>query len=261
MAIMMRTKIGGLILFAATVGLLLPAPARSESDPKAVEVGKQMWSALGGDSGWNGARYLRFDFVVTRDGNPITSRAHYWDRFTGKYRVDGVDKGGAPYSIYFNVHSREGEAFVNGKKVVDAAEQKKWLDLAYKAFINDTYWLLAPYKLFDPGVNLEYIGEDKGPAGEPCDVIRLSFDNVGLTPKDLYWMYVDRATHLLTEWKYVLNGANEAPAAAVWSGWKDIGGIEIADQRTFVGKPVAIRFEKLAVSREPDDRALTPPAP
>jgi hypothetical protein len=258
---MMKIRFGVLTLLIAVAGSLWAAPAPEESDAEAVAVGKQMWNALGGDQGWNGARYLRFDFVVTRDGGAVTSRAHYWDRFTGRYRVDGVDKAGAPYSVYFNVHTREGEAFVNGKRVEDAAEQTKWLDLAYKAFINDTYWLLAPYKLFDPGVHLAYIGQDRGPNNEPCDVVKLSFDNVGLTPKDLYWMYVDRTSHLLAEWKYVLNGASEAPTAVVWSGWKNIGGIELADLRTFVGKPLAIRFEKLAVSKQPDDRALTPPGP
>ena len=108
-------------------------------------------------------------------------------------------------------------------------------------------------------VPLVAAGEDKNSAGEACDVLKLSFANVGLTPKDLYWLCVDKKSHLVTQWKYVLDGANKPPTTYTWSDWKKVGSIMLSATRTAVGKPSVIRFESLAVSDKPDEAALTPP--
>lgn len=243
------------------VAVALPVSARADAPAKPSEapaVAKALWSALGGDDGWQRARYLRFDWIVERDGKRVVARSHYWDRYTGRYRVDGVDKD-KPYSVYFNINTRAGNAWVGGKPVTDAAQSKKWLEDGYGAFINDSYWLLAPFKVFDPGVSLEDGGKDKGPHGEACSVLKLSFGNVGLTPKDVYWLYVDDKTHLVVEWKYVLGGEKKPPSAFEWSDWKKVGTIELASMRTAMGKPMAIRFDSLKVSADVDEAALTPP--
>jgi hypothetical protein len=242
----------------------LPLATRADVVPsdlahqQAKAAGKALWNALGGDDGWNHARYLRFDWIVEREGKRVVARSHYWDRFTGRYRVDGVDKEGA-YSVYFNVNSKEGDAWVAGKKLTDAAQKKKWVGDGYEAFINDSYWLLAPFKVFDPGVTLSDGGQDKGPNGEACDVIKLGFAGVGLTPKDVYWLYVDQKTHLVVEWKFVLGGENKPPSAYAWSDWKKVGSIQLASMRTAIGKPSVIRFDNLKVSTDVDEAALTPP--
>ena len=113
--------------------------------------------------------------------------------------------------------------------------------------------------MLDPGVTLAYAGEEKGPGSEPCDVIKLSFDSVGLTPKDVYWFYVDKATHLMPEWKYVLDGGKEPPTAVAWTEWQQAGPIRLAMAKPMMGKPVAIRFENVRVSEAVDEAALTPP--
>jgi hypothetical protein len=256
-------KISRLALLLVVLVARVPA-ARAEPDAKAVAVGKAMWEALGGDAGWQKARYFRFDFVVEKGGKPVATRAHYWDRYTGRYRVDGEEKG-KPWRVYLNVNDKTGVAFVDGKKVTDAAQTKKWLEDAYGAFINDSYWLLAPYKIFDPGVSLSYAGEDKGPAGETCDVLKLSFGNVGLTPKDVYWQMVDRKTHLLAAWKFVLEGqeakGKKEPSLFAWREWKEVGPIRLAMAREGTAKGgIAIRFDKVAVAGDVDEAALAVPA-
>jgi hypothetical protein len=235
-----------------------PAARPADPTPSPLSVGKALWSALGGDDGWNHARYLRFDWIVEREGKRVVARSHYWDRFSGRYRVDGVDDG-KPYSIYFNVNTKAGEAYVDGKKVNDFAQSSKLVRDGYEAFINDSYWLLAPFKIFDPGVTLTAAGEDKGPNGESCDVLKLTFANVGLTPQDIYWLYVDRKTHLVVEWKFVLGGENKPPTAFAWSDWKKVGPIELASMRKGIGKPSVIRFDNLKASTDVDEAALTPP--
>src|SRR4029079_14660378 len=105
------------------------------------------------------ARYFRFDWIVEKEGKRVVMRSHYRDRWNGRYRVDGLDEEGA-YSVWFNVNNRAGTVVVAGKKVTDAATAKKWIDDAYEAYINDSYWLLAPWKVFDGGVTLRDGGVD-----------------------------------------------------------------------------------------------------
>jgi hypothetical protein len=241
---------------AFVTAVLLALPARA--DERAAAVGKEVWQALGGDAAWNQARYLRFDFVVERGGKALLTRAHYWDRFSGRYRVDGSD-GKSAWRVYMNLNDKTGVAFVDGKKVSDAAKSARWIKDGYEAFINDSYWLLAPYKLFDPGVNLAYAGKDKGPHGERCDVLKLTFGPVGLTPKDIYWQLVDEKSHLVVAWRYVLDGKKAAPTTFAWSDWRKVGPIMLATLRESPKEPETIRFANLAVSDKPDEAALTPP--
>ena len=62
------------------------------------------------------------------------------------------------------------------------------------------------------------------------------FAGVGLTPKDVYWLYVDQKTHLVDEWKFVLNGESKPPSAFAWSDWKKVGSIQLASMRQAIGK-------------------------
>ena len=40
---------------------------------------------------------------------------------------------------------------------------------------------------------------------------------LGLTPKDLYWLLIDRSSHLMVEWRFVLDGKKDPPSAFAWS--------------------------------------------
>ena len=254
-----RFRILPVILLAAAGALSAAGPALA--DEKADQLARELVTALGGQPAWENARQLRFDFVVEREGNRITDFHHVWDRYTGDYRLLGTDKSGAPFAVYFNVNTRDGVAFVNGKPV-EGDEKKKLLDMAYGRFINDSYWLLAPWKVLDPGVHRDYDGEKTGPDGALCDVLRLSFDNVGLTPKDLYWMWITRDGRRMVQWQYVLGGAQEEPTTALWKDWRTIGGIALSLEKSMErgGKPLRILFENVAVSPSRDDKEFAPPA-
>src|SRR5215475_13301124 len=145
----------------------------ADRDPKADAIGKEMIAAMGGEKAWEKARQFQFDFVVERDGKKAVTRSHAWDRYTGDYRLSGTDKNGFPFTVYFNVNTKQGKAFSGGKPAVGEAEATLMKN-AYGAFINDTYWLLAPWKVFDPGVHLTYDGEKPCPDGGACDILKLT---------------------------------------------------------------------------------------
>jgi hypothetical protein len=231
-------------------------PAR---DAKADAVGKELIAALGGMPAWEKSRQFQFDFVVAKEGKAVARFSHVWDRYTGDYRLKGVDKAGAPYVVYFNVNTKDGKAFVNGA-AVPAEENAKRLESAYGRFINDTYWLLAPWKIFDPGVNLTYDGEKPCPDGGTCDILKLSFADVGLTPKDVYWLWITRDGRHMVQWQYVLGGAAEAPTTVAWKDWKNMNGMLLSMDKPIQSEPFEIRFENVAVSPSRDDALFKPPA-
>jgi hypothetical protein len=250
----MKNVLGALLILVAA-----GSAAAAERDAKADAVGRELIAAMGGEAAWEKARQFQFDFVVVKEGQEVARFSHAWDRYTGDYRVAGVDKSGAPYVVYFNVNTKDGKALVNDVPA-EPAENAKRVEGAYGRFINDTYWLLAPWKIFDPGVHLAYDGEKPCPGGGVCDVLRLSFENVGLTPKDVYWLWITRDGRRMLQWQYVLGGAEEPPTTAEWKDWREMGGLMLSTEKPMSGEPFVIRFDEVAVSPSRDDFLFVPPA-
>ena len=61
-------------------------------------------------------------------------------------------------TVLMNIHSKEGRAFVAEAEISDPDTLAAKLDHGYRAWINDSYWLVMPYKLKDTGVTLRYRG-------------------------------------------------------------------------------------------------------
>jgi hypothetical protein len=257
-----RNRIAVLAPAALLAAALLPSPrsAGAEAarpDPKAAALADKVMQALGGAKAWNNTHYLRFDFAVDKGGKTVVRRAHTWDKWTGRYRLEGTNKKGDPSVVLMNVNTREGSAFLKGKKL-EGKEAKKHLEEGYATWVNDTYWLLMPYKMKDPGVILAYDGEEKK-GGEAWDKVRLTFDDVGLTPKDKYWAYVNRKTGLVDRWDYVLKGDKKAPSVFSWKNWKAYGKIRLADDRVNTDDGTRIYFPVLEVPASVPEATFTTP--
>lgn len=196
-----------------------PAPDLHGSDPKAVAIADQVIQALGGKQAWDRLPGLRWTFGAMLGDSVRSSRRHAWDKMTGRHRVDGVDRQGRPYTLIHTVgDSTGGMAWVNGTPI-EGDSLHKLVQRANAMWVNDTYWMLMPYKLRDPGVTLKYDG-DTTMAGATFDRLALSFDQVGLTPGDHYWVYVDRADHRVKHWEMVLQGSEPPPVGYSWEGWE-----------------------------------------
>jgi hypothetical protein len=244
---------------AFLVGVVASSPAQAApaSDPKAVAIAEQVMEALGGRQAWDGTRYLRFDFAVEREGKLAVSRAHTWDKWTGRYRLEGKTKEGDPFLVLMNVNTKDGQGYRKGARL-QGGEEKKLLEQGYGTWINDTYWLLMPYKMRDPGVVLGLDGEEKS-GGAAWDKVVLTFENVGLTPKDKYWAYVNRATHLVDRWDYILEGGPGPAKTFHWKGWKKYGAILLAPDRVNPQDGTRIYFPVLDVPASVPDGAFTAP--
>jgi hypothetical protein len=147
--------------------------------------------------------------------------------------------------VLLDLNTKQGQATVAGAPLA-GAPLRAALDEAHAWWVNDTYWLLMPYKLRDPGVNLSFAGEAKR-GGDSWDKLLLTFDSVGLTPKDKYWVFVNRTTGLVDHWEFVLNGEKTPPVPFDWKGWKAFGGIQLADDRVNPKDGTRIHFPVLEV--------------
>ena len=250
---MRKVLLGAALLLALSPSVHSQSPA----DVRAIALVDEMMKAMGGLQAWEQARYLRFDWVVERDGQQVAYVRHLWDKHDGRYRVEWTARDAAKLAVLFDINTRSGQALVNGQPARDEDEQK-YLDQAYGRFINDSYWLLMPWKLKDPGVKLAYAGEVQIDNSR-YEVVHVSFEQVGLTPGDQYWAYINPRTHMMDMWAYFLQSMQGTPAREnatpwQWRRYELLGGVRLARERVRVGENARIHFPVLEVSDTVDQR-------
>ncbi len=219
-------------------------------------IAEEVMEAMGGWDSWHATRYIGFSF--------FGFRTHYWDKDTGRYRVSWTDReSGQSHVIPMNLQTGEGSVYVDGAEVTDAGERNGFLERARGAWINDTYWLLMPYKLQDPGVDLAYAGEEVVD-GIVYDTLHLRFDEVGNTPGDEYWAYINRDTRLMDRWVYLLQlreGQDERSRGEwKWNDWRKYGEIMLSAERERMDGQKR-SHEDVAVYEHVADRVFTSPDP
>jgi hypothetical protein len=226
-------------------------PALGQADPKAAAVAEALESAMGGQSAWEKVPYIRFDFVAEVPGRPEMRFRHWWDKRTGRDRVEGPNDQGKMVTAIVRLSDRKGKSFTAGVPDADSSNTQ----MGYERWVNDSYWLMMPFKLRDPGTRLKYSGRKKGEHGVEYDLLELTFEKgVGLTPGDHYWLYVNTKTHLLERWDYLLESMKgKSPATATWEGWTQVGPVKLASVHHFPGKPAVLKFEHLAAPATMDE--------
>ena len=225
------------ILFSWLTILALIQPVFSQTKD---QVFQKVWKAVGGKNTFEKSRYIEFTFASERNGQLNPGRNHIWDRYTGDYRFESKAANGKTTTVLFNINTQQGKAYEDGVLLPDTTSAKL-VKRGYAAFINDTYWLMVPLKLQDPGVNTflepaETINDTK------CQVIRLNFDKVGLTPGDQYWLYVNDKTGEIIRWKFLLQGQKNT-SVFDWSPYVDLGnGLKLSIRKTNQESKTSIVF-------------------
>ena len=260
------SRIAGSLLVAS---LILPAAGFSQDQPKpkvmptpkaqpsppltANDVAEALVQALGGQPAWDHAHHICFTFA--------SARFHCWDKYTGNHRLEGQNQQGQAFVVLENINTHEGTAYLNGQPVPQD-QLKAYLDGAFQAWTNDTYWLLMPYKLRDPGAKLDYAGSEELD-GVRYEKLHLTFDNVGLTPKDQYWAYINPNTGLMERWAFILQNQdpNGAPSQWLWQGWQKYGDLMLAPTRVQVGGDGKIEFTNITVASDLPDSVYNSPQP
>lgn len=226
-----------ILLLVSLVVLGLDATAQTE-DARALALADRTMEAMG-HTRFEQQRFLRFDFEFTLDDFAFQSK-HLWDRFEGRYRVEWHFGGRAMLAL-FNVNEHQkGRLWVNGE-AASGDQLSQLLDAAYYRFLNETYWLLMPAKMKDEGVHLEYLGQREVDE-TTFEMLHLTFDDVGMTPGDQYWVYINSQTGMMDRFAYYLERFGGEPSleqASLWDWrqWEEVGGMQIARERVLVSGP------------------------
>ncbi len=200
-----------------------PAPGFNAkgSDPKAIQIADEVMAAMGGRKNWDDARYISWMF--------FGRRKHTWDKHTGDIRIESP---GEKTTYLLNINTLAGKVRRNGVVETNPDTLKMLLDDAKSFWINDAYWLVMPYKLKDSGVTLKYLGEGKTEAGAAADILQLTFEKVGKTPENMYHVFVDKTSRLVTQWSYFKNASDEKPGfTSPWEGYQKHGNIMLCGGR------------------------------
>ena len=234
---------------------------RPELTSYADTVAWRMVETMGGLEAWRELPFLGFEFAVHNGSARVPVASHLWNRRTGEYRLEWSPGSDSTYQALFNVRTREGDVFLNGQPV-DTSQQNILLKHAYTRFINDTYWMLAPVKVFDPGVTRTHLPDS---STADMDVIRLTFGDVGLTPNDRYYLYIDKETNRLQEWAFVLQGnPAAAPRHFRWMEAEvfptSAGSLEVFTRKESMSSPRAILTDRVAMPDSLPSGILSDPA-
>lgn len=211
----------GCALLAVLVGGVPESAAAS--DAKAAAMADRVMKSLGGRERWDKLPGLRWTFGSSVNDTVRSSRRHAWNKHTGWHRVEGRNRQGDAFVFIHNLNTGEGRAWMNGNPI-EGDSLSSLLKRAKSLWTNDTYWMLMPYKLRDPGVQLAMAG-DSTAGGVTWDRLALSFESVGETPGDHYWVYVNRGNRRVERWDMVLQGDAPPARSYSWEGWEQHEGL------------------------------------
>ena len=195
-----------------------------DTDAKAKQLARDLWKASGGEN-WAKVKRIKFTFIVEDGDKQLVTAQHDWNVEEQTDRVKWKDKNVRVFLV----------------DPPNDDDQKA----GFARWTNDSYWLLAPLKVLDPGVKLAYEGQ-KDVSGTMCDTLRLTFEQVGMTPTDQYAFYIDPKTKLLRAWDYI--GKDKEPMHGTWENYVEKGGLKLAMMHNFAGR--VIRFANVEVSEE-----------
>lgn len=161
-----------------------------------------------GYASWAAVQELRFTFNVDRGDNHY-ERSWIWKPKTNE--VTGISAGDTTTYL---------------RSAVDST----LMDLD-AGFINDKYWLLAPYQLVWDRDNFEHSitsGVTAPISGEPSEKLTIVYGSEGgYTPGDAYDFYLD-ADKVVREWAFRKGNQEEPNMITTWEGYQDMGGLKIA---------------------------------
>jgi len=175
---------------------------------------------------YNATDYIEFTFK---------KRHHYkWHKTKNTCEVYWKD-----YKVYLDLNnSANNEVYQNEQKIESPELIKKALDY----FNNDTFWLVAPYKVFDEGTERKIVKTE-----DNKEALLITYTSGGSTPGDSYLWYLNekgKPTHFKM-WTSIL------PIDGLKASWTDW-------TTTETGAELPTFHELLFLGLEIDDIKTTP---
>ncbi|WP_222984259.1 hypothetical protein [Flagellimonas meishanensis] len=192
--------IGILLLSGVVWGFLAHEPLPSgATGSEADALAQKMLDALDHEK-YADTRFLHWSY---RAG----ANEYEWDRAKGVCLVKWDDN-----EVHLDLtNASASEVKVNGLSVT-ATEQMELVQDAVKMFNNDSFWLVAPYKVFDVGTQRSIVALEDGAKG-----LMVTYTSGGSTPGDSYlWLLEDNGRpYAFKMWVKII------PVGGVRASWSD----------------------------------------
>lgn len=183
---------------------------KSDDALKVLTVEQKIAKANGIDN-WSAVEEIQFRFNVER-GERQYGRTWHWNPNTDDVSLITEEKDTISYN----------------RREMDSISIK-----TDRAFINDKFWLLAPYNLvWDEGTNIRVEDSVIAPISKKqMHKLTIVYGNEGgYTPGDAYDYFYDD-DFMITEWVFRV-GNQEAPSLiSTWEDYEEINGIKISKMR------------------------------
>lgn len=151
-------------------------------------------------------------------------RGHHfvWDKKNNRVNVKWGD-----YEVDFSPEDKSGQAFLNGKKL-ESDQKREAIEDAWALFANDSFWLVAPFKLRDPGTTRELINTEDGQG------ILVTYSSGGVTPGDSYLWVLDE-NFKPVYWKLWVKIIPAGGVKFTWENWQSYSGVWLSTYHTGPG--------------------------
>ena len=179
---------------------------------------------------WDNVKQIDFTFNVDRNGEQVSKRSWSWQPKSGDVRMINQE-----------------DTLVYNHKAVDSASIQ-----ADRAFINDKYWLLAPYQIvWDRGATIQEKDSIISPLTKRTSkMLTLTYNEEGgYTPGDAYDFYYGD-DYKITEWVFRKGNADEPSMITTFEDYKQFNGIEIATVHKNEDGNFKLYFTDIKVQKE-----------
>ena len=172
--------------------------------PQADALAQKMLKSIN-EEAFKKTRYLEWTF---RNG----AHTYKWDKTLGKVKVSWDD-------ITVNLllkNPKKSYVFQKAIIVENNKQRKKAIEKSIKLFNNDSFWLAAPFKVFDKGVERSIVKLDDGTNG-----LLVTYTSGGSTPGDSYLWELDNDGLPISYsmWVQILPIKG---ITASWEGWTEM---------------------------------------
>jgi len=181
------------------VGFVLhePKPAATPS-PEADAVAQKMMAAVD-KAAWDTTVIISWDFAGRQQ--------YLWDKERNFVKVMWGEQ-----MVLLHTKSVTGKAFTNGKEVT-GDDANDLVQKAWKHFCNDSFWLNAVVKAFDPGTSRSMVETEDG-----VEAMMVSYESGGVTPGDSYAWILDE-DGLPTSYKMWVSIIPIGGVEFTWENW------------------------------------------
>ncbi|PCJ25406.1 MAG: hypothetical protein COA97_07910 [Flavobacteriales bacterium] len=193
------------------------------SDAKAIEIADAVMESMGGRKAWDDLKVVGWDF--------FGARHLWWNKHTGDVRIDFPESDSN--ILIVNLFTHQGKIKIDGEEVLGPDSLvKHYTEMAESMWINDAYWLFMPFKLKDSKTTLKYLNIDTAQGGVYSHKLQLTFNEIGDTPNNKYWVYVDTTSMLVSQWSYFSNASDSLPRMTTpWHDYQKYGELLLSGER------------------------------